>query len=47
MSLVALFVLCFFDTLFQQPNVLAKAVHEEADRVSSEHIEFTIAKEHF
>ena len=46
-SLVALFVLCLFDALFQQPNALAKAVREEADRASTEHIEFTFAKEHF
>ena len=47
MSLVALFVLCFFDTLFQQPNALAKAVCEEADRVLTKHVEFIFAKEHF
>ena len=46
-SLVALFILCFFDTLFQQPNALAKAVCEEADRVLTKHIEFIFAKEHF
>ena len=43
-SLVALFVLCFFDTPFQQPNALAKAICEEADRVSTEHIEFSLCE---